>query len=402
MNPGWGLVWVSDSEARERGMRFGGESVARPRAVGIPESQDACACCGLANSSPDDDIVYCDGCDEAFHQSCYHIPVIPEKEFYCRRCLEERQEAEPTDLVAPPLKVDSEEEDLSESLRRTGLDSCVDLFIVAATADRFGTPVVGLKELVAACASPLRSESAYVAILRRGVKAGKWCVSLARSLEEAGFGKEAYWVLGGETACDDDVEARSFERLGNLDPRRRARVLRCALDASTTVQHRVRDVLATTETGLRLESFGVDSAGRSYFLFQDATGSFAVCRCALGQTPPLSAKSKKIFADSRKAKKRPKKKPLPKHPRWETMAATGSELGELARSLRRSSHGDDLWISCVLRDKLVPHLNSTLLAARLEAKRQERALRRTKAAQKDLLIGNHAATALDDRRGDQR
>uniref|UniRef100_A0A7S3YZ57 PHD-type domain-containing protein n=1 Tax=Lotharella globosa TaxID=91324 RepID=A0A7S3YZ57_9EUKA len=55
-----------------------------PEAAG--EEDDRCCVCFSPDSYDDDQMVYCDKCNIAVHQSCYGVKVIPEGDWFCDKC----------------------------------------------------------------------------------------------------------------------------------------------------------------------------------------------------------------------------------------------------------------------------------------------------------------------------
>mmetsp|Transcript_10550 Transcript_10550/g.33725 ORF Transcript_10550/g.33725 Transcript_10550/m.33725 type:complete len:435 (+) Transcript_10550:97-1401(+) len=373
------LIWLSDEEARSRRrLGWAEEALARPREVA--ESSEACVCCGVAKCSKEDDIVYCEGCDGAFHQSCYYIPIIPEDDFYCRACSSEAPAV--AEEVLSRLGGEEDDEALWRALTSSALDRSVDFFVAAAISDRVASPALSLRSLARACESPLATVDgepcAYVTLARCGRK-DKWCARLARHLEEHGYSLEASWL----SAPDED---EALARLGRLDASRRARILRCALELAIDAN---ADFRARLRADDRFDRLGADSLGRNYFVFQDDAGDFAVCRDDKFDRPPmLSALSRKHRAT---AKKQPRKPAAKKHkktaasPTWETVACSPGQLAALVAHLAKSRDGRDLWLAFVLRDKVTPHLADAIERAKLDAKRRDRAKRRAKTAQHHLL-----------------
>ncbi|OAA58367.1 Zinc finger, FYVE/PHD-type [Niveomyces insectorum RCEF 264] len=52
----------------------------------VENDDETCAICGKPDSEPPNEIVFCENCDFAVHQRCYHVPVIPEGDWFCRHC----------------------------------------------------------------------------------------------------------------------------------------------------------------------------------------------------------------------------------------------------------------------------------------------------------------------------
>ena len=55
-----------------------------------PDDDTVCAVCFDGESTESNQIVFCDGCNIAIHQSCYGIRAIPRKSYFCERCVEVR------------------------------------------------------------------------------------------------------------------------------------------------------------------------------------------------------------------------------------------------------------------------------------------------------------------------
>lgn len=392
------LLWLSEEEARARlSSRFWGDQAMNEEALARPleegECSDACACCGLAECSKEDDIVYCEGCDGAFHQSCYYIPIIPEDDFYCRAC-------DPTKCPPPEVVTPGEgDEELAWLLDSSGLGSSIDFFVVAALTDRFAKPAVALKELARSCTAGLTfttgEPTAYEVLCK--VSAGhaqRWCLKLSRQLRELGYDEEADWLP------DDEIDA--LAKMDELEPLQRVRLLRCALECAIELEPDLRSRIRNAYD--RFDRLGVDADGRSYFVFQDDAGDFALCRDSFSQRPPfLSAKSRqKLDKPVQKKRKRKSSSSLraafyrPETPSWQTIACSSQQLKAIVSELSASRHGKDLWLSYVLRVKLAPSLARAAQEAKLEAKRRERAKRRTKVAQNHLRLGSNDLLIFTD------
>ena len=50
------------------------------------EEGETCNICGYGYSEPDDQLVFCDHCNLAVHQSCYGIATLPEGDWMCSVC----------------------------------------------------------------------------------------------------------------------------------------------------------------------------------------------------------------------------------------------------------------------------------------------------------------------------
>ena len=53
---------------------------------GEGEGEEACCVCGFDDEGEGDKIVFCDGCDLGFHQTCYGINEVPSGDFFCESC----------------------------------------------------------------------------------------------------------------------------------------------------------------------------------------------------------------------------------------------------------------------------------------------------------------------------
>jgi len=52
----------------------------------IVHGAETCGVCMYPEAYPQNQIIYCDGCDLAVHQHCYGVSKIPEGDWYCRAC----------------------------------------------------------------------------------------------------------------------------------------------------------------------------------------------------------------------------------------------------------------------------------------------------------------------------
>ncbi|OHE93972.1 PHD-finger domain-containing protein [Colletotrichum orchidophilum] len=55
------------------------------------EDDDVCSICTKPDSRPGNRILFCDGCDKAFHQRCYNVPKVPRGDWYCNDCVGQKQ-----------------------------------------------------------------------------------------------------------------------------------------------------------------------------------------------------------------------------------------------------------------------------------------------------------------------
>jgi len=57
--------------------------------------ESVCAVCNSGISYDDDQILFCDGCDVAVHQSCYAVAEVPEGDWFCYACAAEEKRDDP-------------------------------------------------------------------------------------------------------------------------------------------------------------------------------------------------------------------------------------------------------------------------------------------------------------------
>ncbi|KAG7048558.1 inner centromere protein [Colletotrichum scovillei] len=55
------------------------------------EDEDVCSICTKPDSKPGNRILFCDGCDKAFHQKCYNVPKVPRGDWFCNECVGQKQ-----------------------------------------------------------------------------------------------------------------------------------------------------------------------------------------------------------------------------------------------------------------------------------------------------------------------
>ena len=56
------------------------------------ESEDICVICKKGDTWEGNDILFCDGCDDPYHQQCLTPPIasIPKGDWYCKTCNEQQ------------------------------------------------------------------------------------------------------------------------------------------------------------------------------------------------------------------------------------------------------------------------------------------------------------------------
>ncbi|KIH58767.1 PHD-finger [Ancylostoma duodenale] len=54
--------------------------------LGEYDEEAACDICRACESEPDDEMVFCDGCNLCVHMSCYGLQVLPPGEWLCMKC----------------------------------------------------------------------------------------------------------------------------------------------------------------------------------------------------------------------------------------------------------------------------------------------------------------------------
>ncbi|XP_026193198.1 E3 ubiquitin-protein ligase Jade-2 [Cyclospora cayetanensis] len=136
-----------------------------------------CDVCANADTTADDAIVLCDGCDVAVHQSCYLISEVPEGEWYCEYCAAKRR----ADDHMKRLKAVQQNKDLTVEQKEAELTALV------AKAESSGTDIPCLSRRCVLC--PRRGG----ALIR--TTEGLWAhVSCGLWIPEC-------WVVGCRSVC---------------------------------------------------------------------------------------------------------------------------------------------------------------------------------------------------------
>ncbi|OLN88051.1 Origin recognition complex subunit 4 [Colletotrichum chlorophyti] len=55
------------------------------------EDEDVCSICSKPDSKRGNQILFCDGCDKAFHQKCYGIARVPRGDWHCNDCVDQKE-----------------------------------------------------------------------------------------------------------------------------------------------------------------------------------------------------------------------------------------------------------------------------------------------------------------------
>ncbi|WQF80297.1 Putative Zinc finger, PHD-type, AAA+ ATPase domain, Zinc finger, FYVE/PHD-type [Colletotrichum destructivum] len=85
------------------------------------EDDDVCLVCSKPDSKPGNRILFCDGCDKAYHQKCYKVPKVPRGDWYCNECVQQKQSR--AAAADEAVKIPNVEQHLN-SLKRVLLDRC--------------------------------------------------------------------------------------------------------------------------------------------------------------------------------------------------------------------------------------------------------------------------------------
>ncbi|KAK2063544.1 PHD-finger domain-containing protein [Colletotrichum caudatum] len=85
------------------------------------EDEDVCLICSKPDSKAGNLIMFCDGCDKAYHQKCYKVLKVPRGDWYCNECLDQKKwRAAAADEA---VKIANFQQHLSK-LKRVLLDRC--------------------------------------------------------------------------------------------------------------------------------------------------------------------------------------------------------------------------------------------------------------------------------------
>ncbi|KAK1597367.1 PHD-finger domain-containing protein [Colletotrichum navitas] len=85
------------------------------------DDEDVCLICSKPDSKAGNRIMFCDGCDKAYHQKCYKVPKVPRGEWYCNECVDQKQSR--AAAADEAVKIPNFQQHLSK-LRRVLLDRC--------------------------------------------------------------------------------------------------------------------------------------------------------------------------------------------------------------------------------------------------------------------------------------
>ncbi|WDK11528.1 PHD-finger domain-containing protein [Colletotrichum graminicola] len=85
------------------------------------EDEDVCLICSKPDSKAGNQIMFCDGCDKAYHQKCYKVPKVPRGDWYCNECLDQKQSR--AAAADEAVKIPNFQQHLSK-LKRVLLDRC--------------------------------------------------------------------------------------------------------------------------------------------------------------------------------------------------------------------------------------------------------------------------------------
>ncbi|KAF9881842.1 hypothetical protein CkaCkLH20_00988 [Colletotrichum karsti] len=58
---------------------------------GEEEDEEVCEICSKPDSKRGNMILFCDGCDKAYHQKCYDVPKVPKGDWFCKDCVQKKE-----------------------------------------------------------------------------------------------------------------------------------------------------------------------------------------------------------------------------------------------------------------------------------------------------------------------
>ncbi|GKT59269.1 origin recognition complex subunit 4 [Colletotrichum tofieldiae] len=85
------------------------------------EDEDVCLVCSKPDSKPGNRILFCDGCDKAYHQKCYKVAKVPRGDWYCNECVQQKQSR--AAAADEAVKIPNFQQHVS-NLKRVLLDRC--------------------------------------------------------------------------------------------------------------------------------------------------------------------------------------------------------------------------------------------------------------------------------------
>lgn len=81
------------------------------------EDDGPCAICRELTSKKLNEIIFCDGCNLAFHQKCYGVPEIPDGDWFCKDCRTQEKDKQKTDQSTKPPKAKKDEQKVAQSTK---------------------------------------------------------------------------------------------------------------------------------------------------------------------------------------------------------------------------------------------------------------------------------------------
>ncbi|KAK2038199.1 hypothetical protein LZ31DRAFT_579688 [Colletotrichum somersetense] len=85
------------------------------------KDEDVCLVCSKPDSKAGNLIMFCDGCDKAYHQKCYKVPKVPRGDWFCNECLDQKKSR--AAAADEAVKIPNFQQHLSK-LKRVLLDRC--------------------------------------------------------------------------------------------------------------------------------------------------------------------------------------------------------------------------------------------------------------------------------------